>query len=321
MKISDILAHWEFDAQAPPELVLVEPFLWREEPAHLALLSETSGQVRLIVRFERDDGSWTVGERQPRLCFSLPSSPTLDDLREITRQALKNERMCRVFPGLGNVRIAPNGVGVWFHERLLHNLRVTGPPDVVRFCLGRRISKIPASQTREWLANLLLRSSSDSSFARAFSRCNPSQKRQQAFGFATEEEAHHACVVLEWLCVRVLRCEAALWNGAPQIAWSLMSGNGRRSACFYYFRDDGAALKPTPRLDWWARVLEQFGPLQPHKNRLCVRDWLLQSPLLASGQLEAPTSHEQLEARLELRDWAQTHLPPDVRAELERHEL
>ncbi|RYX83159.1 hypothetical protein EON83_15735 [bacterium] len=68
----------------------------------------------------------------------------------------------------------------------------------------------------------------------------------------------------------------------------------------------------------WAKVLGQFGPLQPKTERLCLREWFKSYPVLGMGKLHPPSYHEQLEARLELREWAQAHVPSEVFDEMER---
>ena len=311
MKIEDVLAPWEHDANAPPKVALVELFKWRDEDVRLALLNETNGQARLVVRLGHDDGSWMVAGPYSDFCEWMPWSPTLDALRELATQALNKERMCRVFKLPEIVQIAPNGLGAWVND-----VRPS------QFSFGRRIFQESSSQTYNWLQTLLLRPSSDASFARKFSQSNAQERWLHVFGFDSEEQLKQARVELEWLCVRVLSAYSSAWNQDSRIAWSLLPTNDRHTACFSftYLNTKSKEQFLHNEFDAWAKVLEEFGPLHPDLAHLCLQDWFNNFGVLNRGQLEAPNFHEQLEARLELRAWAKSHLPVDVQMELERLE-
>lgn len=307
MKTSDILAPWELHEEAAPEVVFVEPFKWRERQGQFALLRTPEDETRLVVRFERDDGSWIVAGKESPFSFLRLYRPSSPQVQDAVLQALKQQRLCRAFPRLGDFVVASSGLGAWAGK------------NPIRFSLGRRISKMKSSQTRLWIEGLLSSSKSDVSFAGEFRRGDHWQRWQPAFGFGTEAEFHGALEETQWLCVRILRSELNLWPAMEAIRWRLMPWCATRPFCLRLYNEDGRALELTPRLSLWTEILKDYGPLHPNDTRLCLRDWLETSPALPfDPSLEVPTFHEQLEARLELRAWAQSHLPPEVRNELER---
>lgn len=299
MRIEEILAPWEFNQSAPPRLILSGELLFEERACRFALLDEPSEATRLVFRLGEDDGSWTATG------WGWPSA-THDYVEQRVLKALQNEACVRSFP-LGSsrelLRVAPNGIGFW-----------RGYHQPAYFGLGRRISNMKSSQTRNWLETLLARPSSDVAFARWFSQLNSNECRQLLFGFQTLEEWRVAEAQLIRLCCCVLQTEAALWNSTARINWNLRASFRGSPAYFLHYYSN---FRLKPRLDEWASVLDRYGPLYPDRSRLCLRGWFDQSPILAGGQLEAPTFHEQLEAHFELNEWARNHLPREVRDELE----
>jgi len=303
MRLSDILAPWEYDANAPPTLIWESQLFYKRRPIRFELLDQGTEHARLAFRIGQDNGSWTAAQ-------GIEPSASFAEVVGCVLSAIEKEAYIRLFhvsSDLEAVRVAPDGIGYW---RGWHDLESP-------FSVGRRISKMKSSQTRNWVEKLLAQPSSDVAFAREFSRCDGFKKRRQIFGFASEDEQRIAESELEALCCQVLQAHIVLGDGATNIHWNLIASHPRSPACFWHFREDGGTFGRSPRLDDWAKILEQFGPLHPNTKHLCLREWFSKPSVLAEGQLSAPTAHEQIEAHLALRQWAQSHLPPDVRAELE----
>ena len=303
MQLSNILAPWEYDANAVPTVILGSELFYKESPVRFELLHQGTEDARLAFRVGEDDGSWTATERMELVA-------PFEEVAQCVVYALDKEAYVRLFH-IGSereaVRVEPNGIGHWRGWRELES----------PFSLGRRISKMKSSQTRNWIEKLLAQSSSDIAFAREFSRCDGFERRRLIFGFASEDEQRIAESELEALCCYALRAYMVLLSGTSPIQWDLAASHPRSPASFWHFCEVGGVFGRSEGLDEWAKILEQFGPLQPDTKHLCLREWFFKSPMLAQGQLDAPTAHEQIEAHLALRDWASGHLPPDVRAELE----
>jgi len=303
MQLSEILAPWEYDGNAPPTVILGSQLLYKGSSVRFELLHQGTEDARLAFRMGEDDGSWTSTERM-ELCAPL---------KEATRcvvSALDKEAYVRLFH-VGSereaVRVEPKGIGRWRGWRDLES----------PFSLGRRISKMKSSQTREWMEKLLAQPSSDLVFAREFSRCDGSERRRRIYDFANEEDSRLAEEELYNLCRQSLQSDRELWIGVARIGWWLRPSFGSRPQATWHVQARGAVVQLSKRLESWANVLDQVCLPRSITEHLCLREWLEMHSVSIKGQLNAPSAHEQIEAHLALREWARAHLPPDVRAEME----
>ena len=312
MKIEDVLAPWEYDEATPPEVVSGGELVCDGIPIRFILFNfnDPTAGARLAFRVGDDDGSWTAQEK-------VSSNARFNSPEQNIVSAWQSGAIERVFAFSSTdderLFIEPNGIGHW-------RGRYDQP---VYFGLGRRISKMKSSQTRDWIETLLARPNSDVAFSRKFRHLDLPKLWELTFGFAETGKFREALSAMEWLCVRVIRSEVELWRVYSKVRWHLPLWGVHRPFSFCLAEADGKPIEPTLYFVAWAKVLEKHGPLHPNdtNTHTCLRQWLQSSYALPISQVpESPNFHEQLEARLELRAWAKAHLPPDVRAELERLE-
>ena len=109
---------------------------------------------------------------------------------------------------------------------------------------------------------------------------------------------------------RVLQASSALWQGESIWMWNLSAQEGELTGASRNFRGDDDLLEPW---NWWVRS-HYFPDLAHHlrRNHPCVADlWEKRVRGIARVQVAAPTFHEQLEAKLWLRDWLQDKASPE----------
>lgn len=281
--------------------------MWEGQRAILAVLPgpELVNYARLAIRLERDDGAWTVSSKtHPLRVHSLYSKSSPVKVREFAETALETGRIFRAFPSINDVRVGSNGIGLWKGR--------------THFGLGKRTSNLSWSQTRNLVERLLKRPDSDLCFARQFHRAGNSEQSAKLFGCVDVASYNGLQGELNRLARCVIQGEPDVWREREQVLWMIRARQNflaLPTANGYHNRTELL----TPRLQLWARLLRDFGPLRPRLDHLCLR-YLWQNHTLVRVEVEAPTFHEQLEARLELRAWAKAHLPPDVQMELERLE-
>jgi len=317
MQLSDILAPWEFDAKAPPEVVSH----LRADGCLIALIAEEGRSRYVVFRLDGDDGSWAVGgDWSLETPYFLPAyhgamyEPSHRFLRQGVQAGRGKERICRVmFAHEGETSwrfcVAPSGAGTC---QILQGSGEFAP--YTPFFLGRETRDWSSSQTREYLAGEGHATASPLSFAQRFHLTSNAKKLCQLFGFNTEEEFARAQGELNALARFVLQREASLWLRYESLLWSLQTrlGNSLQTKANPYSYE-----APPSYLHRWADALLHFGPLQPQADNLTLEHFEGISPPLFRVSVDAPTAHEQIEAHLALREWASGHLPPDVRAELE----
>ncbi len=113
--------------------------------------------------------------------------------------------------------------------------------------------------------------------------------------------------------------------GAPE---ALKGGSLLRTCGFAIDDWKSARVETFPEsltLQLWGKALLHFAPDSPRQKlplqHLCIRD-AIGSVNMNLGcwarEFWSLTFHEQLEARLELRDWARANLPNDILCELEQ---
>ena len=85
------------------------------------------------------------------------------------------------------------------------------------------------------------------------------------------------------------------------------------------------SLRPSNRrLQLWAELLVEYGPTQfdfeVFNNYTALRDIFESEGYQLRVFVDSPTSHERLEAKIQLLEWAKTHLPPEKYAEVKAME-
>ncbi|BCM91214.1 hypothetical protein IAD21_03078 [Abditibacteriota bacterium] len=301
MAESQLLAKWEYVGERH-EVLCEGETSFEGAPLRFELLGPNS-QRRLIFRQGNDDGSWTTHPAPPSL-----SPPDARYEGETAQKSLKRGSFRRYFY-LSNkaVQLLPNGAGYWSGFDL---------PDRYPFSIDQPIFGMASSQARDRLLGLVNDSSSDAYFALRFSRSTTYQQRQIIHGFDRVEDLTQAQTQMNRLCRLILSLDVQLWNQESSVYWGLHASTG-----FWLHSVSSNEKLMDSHLQHWAMIMKRFGPLPIVSHSDCTREFMRDNSLLASGELNAPTFHEQLEARFELREWAQTHLPPDVLAELNLYGL
>lgn len=317
MQLSEILAPWEYDGNAPPEVMSH----LRADGCLIALLADEKRYRRIVCRVDGDDGSWTVaGGGRLHLPFFAPAfhgasyNPSPWFLLQGVEAARSTGRLCRVMFAREGERVwrscvAPSGMGAC---QIGQDKQLTAP--FTHFFLARETQEWSSSQTHEHLTNEAHNPDSSLSFALRFHLAPHVEKMRQLFGFATHAMFVRAQSELDGLARYVLRREASLWPSHEPLLWSLrmklgndLQGRGRS----YPYE----SLPPS--LGWWENTLRRFGPLQPQTSNVTLEQFWSSPLALTKVLVDAPSAHEQIEAHLALREWASGHLPPDVRAEME----
>ncbi len=336
MRIADVLAPWEFDANAPPQIVSAQRFDWYGRSARLVLLVEANGRTRLVLRFAHDDGSWTVevpptsaSHRDWVFYTKLagralqPIHFTRPDVRANIDKALRWNYLCRVVclrqrHLTWRVAVWNDGRGTLLPFESGSHTRLA-PPVPFLLPLHGEIEK--ASRLRLFVEHHWAETGSDISFSRRWTRFESAKRWAHLFGFESWKQFNVQQELVSRLARAALWNEPVLWNKQSEIAWLVPISSNQE------VRLQGQAgrveqIQPSFRLSRWAEIFREFGPLQPDTSFECLRHFQATTDgWLISHVAPAPTAHEQLEARLELRAWAKSHLPPDVQMELKRLEF
>lgn len=308
MDDSQLLAPWEYEGEVP-QIIEAGELLYKGRLVQYELLRGDRTLDQIVFRPEGEEGSWSMPWLTQRMVRGRTRAYVVHRLKrgDFVRQfRFDEERM----------RISPCGVGYW------HSDPPGVPSDSWGFCLGKCIAGQTSSQTYDWVARLLARPASDVSFARRFYRASESKKWMQLWGLNNEEELSTVHAQLEDLCVRVLYAHADLWKWESQIDWMLINSLPEKETTFQIFHSSHETWPESlsARLNAWAEVTKRFGLPTFRVHRVCLEQFATQRTLLAKGHLTAPSAHQHLEARLQLREWMCQHVPSREWAELERFE-
>ena len=317
MQISDVLASWEYDDANPPRLVVsVEA-----DGLRIALLEEVargknSFDVRRVAfRAEDDDGSWTLTDKSSLFAPLFRHEryePSPSILRGTTLAARDANEVCRLFfwrqkRGLWRASLSPFSVGLCQKRQ-----RTQKFSPATAFSFERAVRELPSSQTLELLRGEADNSASAVGFALRFHQMSGDERLATALGFPDVAHFKTAQREAENVLRYVLQTSKKMWKNRSEVLWRLTTR---------YVAENRRGLANVNRLRKWEEALLEYGPLRPHSTSLTLDHYWKTTDVLAQVMVQAPTFHEQLEARLELRAWARAHLPPDVCAELERLEV
>lgn len=316
MKRSYPLSEWEADADAPPRVVSST----KEGDLQIALLAEKNRERRVVFRSRADDGSWTISKGTP---FFLPhySGPAYAlkaaELKEVVAEALSVGHVCRVLfwrheAMVWRVSLAPAGVGLC-QAFPANQMTSAATP----FAIDVDILGLTSSEARDWVEGQRRQEDSALSLALRFHRMTREERLCHVLGFGDEEEYRSRRAQLERLMQLALWSHSAIWKKNETVGWRIGARHGFQIT---EEQDHGwwnNELQP-PHLEKWASWFRRFGPLVPDLRSVTFEHFWNGVEHLAQTSADAPTMHEQLEAKLELRDWAREHLPPDEFAEMER---
>lgn len=330
MTASQFLASHEYDPNLTPQIVSTdEHFVWwngSKRGAIIAILTWPFIGRTVHVRFEGDDTSFALSTIPAGNLSVSNFAPSRKNLQRRLYRAIRGARLWRRFPFASpNPELAyaafvgNGGICQWVATNTsLANFKYhTYYPEAQpkRFSIdGANIVADAPDVLRAKISAELENPDSDASFARAASsvRLRDSSHWQKAI--------HDGRGQMRALWRLVCRA-----YGSPELLES-----GSYLKCHGFAMDDwqnaGVDVMPdTPKLRAWGKALLHFAPVSPRQmlplQYLCVRDSIGSVNLnlgCLAREFWSLTFHEQLEARLELRDWANSNLPNEVVCALEQ---
>lgn len=188
----------------------------------------------------------------------------------------------------------------------------------IPFTLAHRTTRLSPQNTEAYnqLRSAWQDTSSDARFAWEWSGLSKSEKILRLTG-VPPASGERARVEKEMRRImRLILINYEMWG--PDEQWGLYFELGSRS---HIWHEDGRLEKNDQHLHKWNRLLQRY--LMPHlrydwlEKHRCVEDqWPFQAHSAVVEIEHPPTAHEQLEAKLELRDWLRDKTTPDEAARL-----
>lgn len=335
MKIEQLLASHEYQPDFAPQIVRAdEHFVWwngRERQAITAILDwpiagrSLAGRA-LHVRFEGDETSFALFTVAPGNGSFV--EPSKKNIKRRLYNAIRSARLWRRFafesgdPDLTCTAFVRNGgVCQWVTtDAALARQQYYSVKQPQRFLIdGANIVKDTPDLLRAKIASALEDPRSDASFALALTTRKVNMRRSdEPTPWRKARRDSQAPMHELWrLVCRAYGSTEELKSGASLRCHGFAMDNWRNGRV--------ETFPESPILQLWGKALWHFAPFAPRQTLplqyLCMRD-AIGSVNLSVGcwarEFWSLTFHEQLEARLELRDWARVNLPDDVLRELKQ---
>ncbi len=331
------------------ELELRVEVQWREQTRTVIARVERwpdSDRAVLICELEDDAeaGEWIVTDYRdfytvpwPHRCLSRPivvsrQSPYLS--RPIKLKPAKEKKFRLLLQGTFNGGIARHGLARIFYLSELPtspNVVVQMPDDdnlcwcptsylndAVPFALSESAMRLSSRKTE---AEAQLRSvwqdeASDARFGWRWSSLSKDEKFLELTGLYNKSEVRARIEEEMRRVMRLILIYFEMWG--PDEQWNLYFTLGGRS---HISHEDGRLEKNNQQLHKWNALLREYLMPQFHadwdEKHRCVGDcWSIEMPSVSVEIEQPPTAHEQLEAKLALRDWLRGAATPDVAAAL-----
>lgn len=333
MKIEDILAPWEYSTRCIPKLCEVYrfPLMWKGEKkliiAGLIAEDPKGSNKYLAFRVAGEDASWIIGEENGvgTEKFSSKVFPSCSIVERRISAAFQCQSLYRQFAFTLNetpdivwtATLSTFGIAYWTRQ-------VAGTTNNHKTRFSFPVENLLESDVqilRDKLALELSKPDSDATYARNFFSLGIYPRRARLVGLKSESEIE-----------RFLKPIISLWK----LAVNSYDYNGSHHTFVksLVVRGDEEvnnlenlviqALPPDIRLQFWAEIFIQHGLLPidfPALNKyMALRDFFRKDGYQLATFVEALTSHERLEAKLKLLEWAKIHLPPAKYAEIEMFE-
>ena len=299
----------------------------------------------IICSFEEEAelGEWIITDRNRLRLLSSPQKrlvrhrklsltrPYVSHSTEWNQRSEKNLRL--LVQGTFNKGIARHGLARIFylaelrnqlkvvvempHDLSLHWCPTQNLNDATPFILDES-TRLSSQNTEAYaqLRNAWQDMLSDARFAWKWSGLNKSEKILEIMSFleGSDERCHIENEMQR--IMRLILINYEMWG--PDEQWDLYFVLGGRSVISH---EDGRIEKDDQDLHEWNTLLRKS--LMPQlrydllERHVCVQDcWTLHAPSASVSIEQPPTAHEQLEAKLALRDWLRDVATPDVAAAL-----
>lgn len=332
MNTKQFLAPHEYHPDFVPQIVRADEHqnvYWngRERKATIVILEWPFAGRTIHVRFEGDETSFALSTVPPGNVSTSSFAPSKNNLKRRLYNAIRDARLWRRFffeSGHSDLSctafVRNGGVCQWVAaDAALARQQQHPVKQPQRFLIeGADIVEDAPDILRAKIAAELKIRHSDASFALAVATRKVTMRK-------TDEPT-------PWK--KALRDSQAPMQGLWRLVCraygpsETLKGGSLLRCCGFAMDDWKNARVETfpesPTLQLWGKALLHFAPASPRQmlplQHLCIRD-AIGSVNLNIGcwarEFWSLTFHEQLEARLELRDWARANLPDDVAHELE----
>ena len=332
MTVEQFLAPHEYHPDFAPQIVRAdEHLIWwkgREREATIAILEWPFAGRTIHVRFEDDRASYALLTVAPGNVSMSSFAPSKRNLKRRLCNAIRDAGLWRRIAfesGDSDVSctafVRNGGVCQWVAtDAALARQQYWSVRQPQRFLIGgANIAEDTPEVLRAKIVAALKNSDSDASFALNLVMRKVTMRRtDEPTPWKKANRESYAPMQELWRLI----CRA---YGSPE---SLKGGSSFHSCGFAMENWQNGRVKTfpeSPTFQLWGKALLHFAPASPRQKlplqHLSIRD-AIGSVNLNIGcwarEFCSLTFHEQLEARLELRDWARANFPDDVLRELEQ---
>jgi len=328
MKIEDILEPYQVDSRYPLQIVksFEADINWFGVQRHIIIAhiaySRTSSvsKFRMCWLLDGDDGAWWLAEEEfPHHIATCFRELNAEESVRVINSRCEKRNICRFFYLNGE----PQDVTITLDLGYYFNKEMTS----FHVDWGN-IENWVCSATKNRFDSALADKESDAAFALQISGLEGVEALAFAYGFDDVSQYEKRQEQFKTLAQEAIRCaivqsQQSSWQAYDEYLMSISP----RYNMYHPVGLEMTTMYPvyfemTEEDAYLLNLIRQFGPLQITEERIKKYHSLQVGPkaLIPFTVSKLTTFHERLEAKVQLLDWAKTHLPSEKYAEVEKME-